>query len=631
MSGSNRWLSRVVDDLDRNLAILGLIFATIAILYLWQVIGVGKHIEVVALFFLACAVYLAVRKRLFPQGISSLQDINAKRSTYLILNILFFILFFYSIITVVLRADPYSRPLDYFVSTVLMTTILAIEILFLPKGRAYTSFLLVKIMLIALSLRWILQFIFPGLIGVDPWFHQWFTTQISEAGTIPEGYFYSKIPVMHLIIASTSLITDLDYKFATMLSISLLQVIGLIFVFLLGRFIFNSRVGLLAALLLGVAEWWINLGWAIHPTTLALVLVAMLIYMIFKARKMSSITLTFLYLPIMGVLILTHAVTAFALATLLFSFWIGFNIYKKMYRQRFDVPVSLWLAILFVIGMLTWWIYAAGWSSIVASFARSILSLEIAAPAEAYTEYSPVPLYESMLSMLGFFLLLAFSAVGSFYMLAKRFGNGHSFALVVGGLVVLAILFFDFVRDMSFSGFFTHRWFFIVNMIMAIPAAVGFLTVCSWFRSKFSMASVLAILIFVISFFSITAPMANFDNKIYTQNSAYRAAFTESELSAMNTISNIGEDRLGVATNTELYYLRYNLNRSVTRIAPNLYSKDFTDLTNRILIIRDEIVNNYFQFSGGGMKLDYDPREVLEEQGFDRVYDCGSVSAFVKP
>ena len=274
---------KVTENLDKNLAILGLVACSILIL--WLVLVVGKYVEAGVTAFLACATYLIIRKRLLLLGSSSLQALALNRPAYLILNIAFLALFTYSLLSVDLRPELYSRPLGYFIATAIMATILAVEILFLPRGKAYESFVLVKIMLIALSLRWMPQFIFPGLIGVDPWGHQMFTAQILEAGSIPGGYPYSNLPVMHLIIVATSLITDLSYKFATMLSISLLHVVGLIFVFLLGRFVFDSKVGLLAALLLGVAAYWINLGMGIHPTTLALVLVAMLIYMIFKARQ----------------------------------------------------------------------------------------------------------------------------------------------------------------------------------------------------------------------------------------------------------------------------------------------------------------------------------------------------------
>jgi len=620
---------KVVDNLDRNLAVLGLI-ASLALIP-WLVLAVGKHVEIGVLFFLACATYLAIRKRLFPLGISSLQDLYAKRSTYLILNLLFFILFFYSIISVILRADLYSRPLGYFVSTALMTTILAIEILFLPKGKAYTFFVMVKIMLIALSLRWIPQFIFPGLIGVDPWAHQMFTTGILEAGRIPEGNPYSNLPVMHLIIAATSLITDLDYKFATMFSISFLQVIGLVFVFLLGRFIFNSKVGLLAALLLGVAEWWINLGMAIHPTALALFLVLLLIYVLFKARETGSIALTSLALVTMGVLILTHSVTTLTMAILLFMFWLGFEIYKKVYRERFNVPVTLGLSVLFAVGMLTWWVYACGWSINITGFMTS-LWIERGAPVETYTDYwSKVSPSENMLYMLGFVLFWAFSVIGSLYMLAKRFGNRHGFALVLGGLGLVAILLVDFARGMSLSAVFAHRWWWSLHLIMAIPAAIGFLTVCAWLESKFIRALVLAILISIMSFLSITAPMANFDNRVYTENIAARYAFTESELSAMDAISSRWDGTVGVATSSAQYYFAFDRDMPAEEIASSLYAKDFSDCTNMIVIVTEEVVNNYFAFAGGGMKLNYDPREVLEEQGFDRIYDCRSVSAFLKP
>jgi len=614
---------KVAENLDKNLAILGLVACSILIL--WLVLVVGKYVEAGVTAFLACATYLIIRKRLLVLGPSSLQALALNRPAYLILNIAFFALFTYSLLSVDLRPELYSRPLGYFIAIAIMVTILAVEILFLPRGKAYESFVLVKIMLIALSLRWIPQFIFPGLIGVDPWGHQMFTAQILETGSIPGGYPYSNLPVMHLIIVATSLITDLSYKFATMLSISLLHVVGLIFVFLLGRFVFDSKVGLLAALLLGVAAYWINLGMGIHPTTLALVLVAMLIYMIFKARQERSIILTCLYLLVMGVLILTHTVTALCMAILLFSFWFGFELYKKMYRDRFDVPVTLWLAILFTVAMLSWWTYVSGHITAVAELIKYGFRIERWVLAEPMVGVS---FSEWLLYMLGFLLFYAFSIIGVLPMLTRRLGNRHSFALVLGGLVLLAIAFLSV--PLGLTGVLPQRWWWNSHLILAIPAAVGLFSVCSWFKGKFSRALVLATLILVLSFFSITAAGANFDNRIYTKNTAARYAFIESEFSAMDTISKISDGKVGVATPAARFYLEFNRNVPVKEIAANLSTRDFSNCTGMIVMIRDEVVKNYFDFTGGGMKLDYDPREALVEQGFSHVYDCGSVSAFWK-
>ena len=614
---------KVAENLDKNLAILGLVASSILIL--WLVLVVGKYVEAGVAAFLACATYLIIRKRLLLLGPSSLQALALNRPAYLILNIAFFVLFIYSLLSVGLRPELYSRPLGYFIATAIMATILAIEIVFLPGRKAYESFVLVKIMLIALSLRWMPQFIFPGLIGVDPWGHQMFTAQILEAGSIPGGYPYSNLPVMHLIIVATSLITDLSYKFATMFSISLLHVVGLVFVFLLGRFVFDSKVGLLAALLLGVAAYWINLGMGIHPTTLALVLVAMLIYMIFKARQERSIILTCLYFLVMGVLILTHTVTALCLAILLFSFWFGFELYKKMYRDRFDVPVTLWLAILFTVAMLSWWTYVSGHITAVAELIKYGFRIERWALAEPMVGASSS---EWLLYMLGFLLFYAFSVIGLLFMVARRFGNRHSFALVLGGLVLLAIAFLSV--PLGLTGVLPQRWWWNSHLILAIPVAVGLLSVCGWFKGKFSRALVLATLILVLSFFSITAAAANFDNRIYTKNTAARYAFTESELSAMDTLSKISDGKVGVATPAARFYLEFNRNVPVKEIAANLSARDFSNCTGMIVMIRDEVVKNYFDITGGGMKLDYDPREALEEQGFSHVYEGGTVSAFWK-
>ncbi|MBA7715010.1 hypothetical protein ES703_124047 [subsurface metagenome] len=356
---------------------------------------------------------------------------------------------------------------------------------------------------------------------------------------------------------------------------------------------------------------------------------ALLIYVIFKARKERSAILTLLSLLLMAVLILTHTVTALCLAILLFFFWLSFQAYKSIYLNRFDSPVSLYLAILFTVAMLAWWTYASGHISTLAELIKSGFRVELWELAEPAFEYmQTVPLSEYLLNLLGFLLFYMFSIIGSFYMLARKFGNRHSFALVLGGFALIAIAFLSL--PLGLSGFLAHRWWTNSYLIMAIPAAVGFLSVCVYFKSSFSRAIILTILIFIISFFSVTAPQVNFDNRIYSENTAPRHAFTESELRAMNTVSNIWDGKVGVATNSARYYFALNRNMWVEEIAPSLYSRDFADCTDMIVIIRDEVVNNFFSFHGGGMKLDYDPREVLEEQGFDHLYDNGSVSAFSK-
>ena len=63
-------------------------------------------------------------------------------------------------------------------------------------------------------------------------------------------------------------------------------------------------------------------------------------------------------------------------------------------------------------------------------------------------------------------------------------------------------------------------------------------------------------------------------------------------------------------------------------IMDHLISKDFTDV-DKLVVIRDYSVEHLAYGGGSYLRLDYDPRLVLEEQEFSHIYDCGTVSAFL--
>ena len=626
--GKTPWLSKVWGNLDKNLAISGLIVSVI--LALWLSLSVGKYIEMAVLLFLACATYLLIVKRRSSGFESSSVTSPAKSSTYLILSIAFFVLFSYSMMAVALRPELYSRPLAYFIITALMAAVLAAEIFSLPAKKSYTYFLLFQIMLLSLSLRLTLQLLFPGVLGIDPWAHQMFTTNMLEAGHIPEGLSYSKLPIMHLIVGSSSLVTGLDYPHSTMLSLSLMQVITFVmFTFLLGRFLGNPRAGLLGALVLMMVPDVLAGGiFGPCPNGVGLIWVLPIIYVLFKARERRSITLICLSFLLMGVFILTHTLAALAMAILLFCFWIGFEIYKRAQRESFEVPISFYLAALFTVGMLSWWVYA---SELIQTFAEVIrwgLRVEMILPYyEAVGAYRLGIAYsEHLLNMLGFLLFYAFAIIGSLHMLSPATRHKHSFVIVLGGAVLVAIAFFS--QSLGFIGVLPSRWFYFSQIIMAIPAALGLILVSTLSRNRLISRVLLVILILTVSFLMITNYRTNRDNPIYAENLTIRTAFTASELQGMNTVSDTWEGRVAVVQ-PDYYYLSFNKKVYTEELAPYLCSKDFSDCQEAMVIIRQEITSHPFASFGGILKLDYDLRQALEEQGFSCIYNCGAVSAFL--
>lgn len=627
-------LDKLTENLDRILAITGLIFSSLLTWWLTTREILPVYAMAGVLSFLACATYLVVRKRLSPLGISrflsSLPKLEAKRPTYLLLNISFLALFAYSVMAIALRPDLYVRPLGYFISVAFMAGVVAIEILFLPEKRRHTYLILLKIMLIALNLRLVPMYMFPGHVWYDPWWHEWFTTETLRLGQIPLGEPYSNLPIMHLLSASTMLISGLDFKGASLLCLSLTQVIILIsFVFLLANsIIHNPKVGLLAALLISVADMVIANNIVFYPTSLGAAFMLIIIYILFKPERTTSPALTCISFLFMGALVLSHTLAAATMAILLLCFWIGFKVYATIYKGKADFPVNFTICACFIVGMFAWWMYASGH---IVDFARLIKwafreEYLAAVPPEALTQYTTqISLLEYLIDRLGFFLFYSISFIGAFYLLSKRAGSQHGFVLVLGGLTLLSIGFFGTPLG---TPFLEPRWRYFSQIVLAIPASLGFILICGLARNNFRRASVLMLLIIVVSFSMITDIAANFDQPMLSEHRMIRRAFTNSEIQSMDTISYIWHGTIGTDKHAATYF-SWPKGMKTTDMSDSFVSKDFTDCNGMMVVIREYITQKPFD-CGGLFKLDYDPRDILENQGFNKVYDSKSVSGFLK-
>jgi len=581
------------------------------------------------LSFLAFAAYLVIRKFISSSTLSSLALTEGSSRLYLTLNVIFFLLFAYSIICLQLRPNLYTRPLGFFVAVALMAGVEAVDILFLPSRGWCSHLALFKIVLIGLNLEFSQLLIYPSVVGIDPWTHQMFTLNILNIGHIPEGYGYSALPFMHLLTGSTSLITGLNYKMATMLSVSLSQVLcNVLVTFLLGNFLFNKKIGLLGGLLLGVANWHVNMGYWTIPNAMAAVFIPIIIYLLFKVRQEKPHIGVFLAAVFMGALILTHTVTAACLAILLFVFWAGFRVYNSMYREwKASVPVSI--PVLFTVGMFSWWTFASGSIRVLAELIKWGFSLDyfLSMRARAMPEYvvryaSNVPFSEQLFNNLGMFLFFAVSLVGCLYMVYKRFGSSYRFVMALGGAIILVVSSFAQIAGV---GIIVERWWYFSQILLPLPLAVAFFLLCGIVRNKVGKTLLLATLTFSLSFLMIMSPTANLDNPTFSPNTQVRFALTESELQAVERVSNMWNKTIGVdGYYSELRtssYLVKEINREIAYV-------NYTDCQDMFVLIRKEIVNRPFLLSYV-YKLDYDPREVLSSQIFSRVYDCDSVSGFV--
>lgn len=621
--------SYLLDELDKTLALVGSIFSLILIIWIKLVIGRPTYVMVGILCFIVCTGYLIIRRFFYPSSIPSLEELRCSTRLYITLNILFFLLLSYSIISIYLRPDPYVRPLGYFISTAIMAVIVANEILFLSPQKSRIYFILCKIIIIGLSLEYSQILIFPNVVGVDPWWHQWFTLKILEYGHIPEGLAYSQLPMMHLMIGMTSLVTDLDYKMATMVSISSLQVIcDALFVFLLGKFLINTKVGLLAALLLEIANLHIYFGYWTIPNTAAATLILPIIFILFKVRKYKPFIGTLVAMFLMGTLILTHTITSMCLAILLFVFWLSFEAYNRLFQQETGRFMTWTICILFSIGMLAYWSYISGHILTLAN----LIKLGFYNPflKWSYQSLSYVPLWEQIFTYLGPFLFLILSFIGCFYMMSKQFRNSNRFAITIGGIVILCLAFFTLITS---KDIIVSRWYYFSQILLVIPLSLSLFLLDGIFKNRLIKGLLMSISVFALSFLLIMSPATNIDNHFLSPNSGVRYAFTESEMSgasffARNSIGKMSSDFLYISCRINIFANYYNVSYDrILSLDNSLYSGNFKR-DGSINIIRREIVERPFSLAGGIYRLDYDPNIVLTNSGFNKIYDSYAITAY---
>lgn len=593
--------------------------------YLYPIVG--------GLSMLACLVYLAIRNRVELSEL--LEEYGGHNSTYFILNILFFLLLAGALVLVAARPEIYSTPLGYYICLTLAAAVLALEIMVLPHHRGYPYLVLGKIILLGLALIWIPQTIFPGLLGIDPYFHEQFTLSILDSGHVPTDNLYSSFPAMHIASGSTMLIADLSYKTATMLFTGTAYVVvSLSFVFLLGRAVFGSKLGLLAALLLAGAAFFIHFGWWTVPNTYAAIFLPVLAYLLFKLRAQFPIRATLIVMGLMAALIVTHTIGALGVALLLIVFWLGNHFYgwvrnsdyrtaaADWWQETGNQPVSLTLAVFFGVAMFSWWLLTSTEAiDTLTELVRYGFSLELSDPPldESTVYASTIPLWEKLLGLLAYAAFWAVSFIGVLAAFSLKAGNRHIVLLAIGGLLLVALGFFSLPLNL---GTLPGRWQFLSLFMLAIPAALGLMLLAGGLKRNGRGIVLMPVFVAILVFLSITSPTASIDNYVWSEKTTVRYAFKASEMAAYNTLPELWVGSLGA----DYYATTYFRFTQMYDITESILGKDFSG-SEGLIIFRNGLLNEPTNLPGV-YQLGYDPHPTLEEQGYILIYTTGTTEAY---
>lgn len=595
--------------------------------YIAYTTGKSATLEIITVILIASIIYLLFRKKLSNSINPSLPSSKLFIS---ILNIIFISSFMASIF---LMHFSLHRPLLYFLLTSISMGAIAAEILTFNNTQNQTWLILLKILLISFSLRYGLLYEFPGLYGVDPWGHirvvrEWLNSGHIINQSSSYGYIsYATFPIMHLNIIATKIITLLNLKDSLFYSIGLFYIFSILFVFLLGQRLVNTKAGLLAALIIGFNSFHIGWGAWLIPTSLGIGIFAMILWLIFKGTYTFCNQLILIIL--MSVLVLTHTFSTFVTLTVLVLLFIANKIYKRIPETKVKpINIRYNLVILFGIIMFTRWIYYFYYPS--RSFFDAVFGWFIR-DLGTKVQYTGTAFKASefILNRMGFLMLISFTVIGSLFWFSPKVSNNQKISIIIStaGLSVVTFVFPYF----NIKNLIPGRWLAFICTIGAIIIAEGILALSRLVNGKIKKSLLAISIVFIFSLFMINSNGVNiytpFYGKDYHQDPV-RYAFTQSELTAVNSISEMYDDK--IITDHWYSSLPFLTQVGQTKIAYlNPKSKN-----EGLIVIRKYIYKHEFSYEYQGRiyneKLTEDYFVKFSSSMYNGIYSNGEVRAYLK-
>ena len=603
------------------------------------------------------------------------------------------------------RADEYVKPLLYYIC-------LAIGAAFL-FGCALTSYnkkqagiVLALVCMVGLMHLWTDSMMFPSLIGIDAWTHQRVTTQELAMGLGLQPNIYGVTPLgittigggyslMHLYLNKVMVIFSLNYKMAALIFWSSLQVVaGVVFIYLIGKELFDRKTGIVAALMLSMANWVIFFNeWAI-PNSIGVTLSLAVAYLGIRWFKKFKWWLVVPIMAIAAISFLTHVIVSIwvvgtvACMLVVPQIFVARNsiLQKVIHIAKASIlPLVLclslvaWLQLTTLYNSLYWTVgegtftpasmtYALGKAPDITTENKSG-TVAIGKSGTSATESKPGVtiggepkppttkdesdvvaggqpesivyrasnqlqgglLGELVVNSMGMFLFMGLALTGGLMML-----KGKVVPLRATWFILYCtVLTIGFLPPLLGKSLLEHRWWYLAEAFMAVPLAVVLIRLCNLSRRNYGVVIVAAIVGIVVFMSTIGLP-SNITNRDLSKNQIMRYALTANEMEGLKVAGTYKPKILG----TDPFYLAYvgtdgnwfyPIHQKAISIGDSILNGNFNDCPCDVIILRDALYKEPFAYGSGTIyKLEFNPVEVAKKQGYTEVWNNGEIHCLIK-
>lgn len=578
----------------------------------------------------SCLGYLGTRSMLSKrEPVCNKRKWRAANWLFLLGTALFLILLLASII--ILKNSLYRRPPIYFGLFSAAIVLLVVQIALLDLDTFWKRYaILGQILVLGISLKAGAFFLYPSVSGNDPFPHQRWIEQVIMTGRFPQDTSYASFPAMHLVAGVVSLITDGSSK-TGLFSISIAQSLILLSAFPIGKRLFGTRAGLMAALLLNLSDYQILWGVQIIPNTLGVVWFA-LVFMSLVTRHTSSrdtLGWTLSILLFFSVMVLTHTLSTLVLVVTLAALSVMAILQKVLDFKTRTTIVSSTLAVLSGIAMLAYWMRSFV-NPGLDFFTRLALSIKVALSSaqvgnvEAVSVAGSLDRWTVFAGEIGWTLLLVPALAGALSTLRSR--QQKSGPLVLSQLMTMFLVIIYGSGLAGAAQVLPSRWIAFLYIPACLLAADFLSRLLNASRLRMLVVSVVVVVLSATNVLMMTSPRAIPDSPLYAASLGVRPGFYTSELVGMEYAKDTYVGPYAASSRSRRFLYMADI---IDPRQPDSYE------SANIIVIREQDINMGFFIPFAKHQLNetiLPTQELIDHLNGPsrlRVYDDGSVQLFL--